>query len=257
MINNPTPTLPGYARLKEDVDKIEGFLANTSIAVWDALMAYQESRYVTGHLGEIGVYKGKSATILARHQRANEELWLIDFSNFLDEAKTNLSPLARHDIRYIKQKSVEIFRHPELAQHRRTFRWFHIDGEHTGQAVATDLALAHDLLADDGIICIDDFLNPAYPQITAATFAFLQANRYDLTMFACGYNKGYLARPTYARHYLTMIRDTLATELTARGVNDFTLWKTAPSQDYDCWGIHFRYGDRDYRGLDSNPDEIC
>jgi hypothetical protein len=257
MSNHLTPPLTAYAHMKADVDKIQGFLANTSIAVWDAFLAYQESNFVFGHIGEIGVYKGKSATILARHQRANEELWLIDFSDFIDEAKANLSASAQHEIRYIKQKSVEIFRHPDLAQRRRTFRWFHIDGEHTGQAVATDLALAHELLADDGIICIDDFLNPAYPQITAATFAFLQENRYNLTLFACGYNKGYLARPTYARHYLKMIRETLATELRARGVNDFTLWKTSPSQDYDCWGIHFRYGDLDYHGLDSNPDEFC
>lgn len=248
---------PRFNRIKSDVLNVPGFMADTSIAVWDALLAYQETRYITGHLGEIGVYKGKSATLLAHHQRANEQLWLIDFSDFIDEARANLTPLAQHEIRYIKQKSVDLFRSPEFALHRRTFRWFHIDGEHTGQAVATDLTLAHELLADEGIICIDDFLNPAYAQITAATFAYLQAHRFELTLFACGYNKGYLARPTYARHYLEMIRNSLATELRARGVTDFTLWKTSPGEDFDCWGIHFRYGDRDYRGLDSNPDEFC
>ncbi|SDS27168.1 class I SAM-dependent methyltransferase [Opitutus sp. GAS368] len=248
---------PRYPQIKADVDRVEGFLADTSIAVWDSLLEYQKTRYITGHLGEIGVYKGKSATILAHHQCSGEELWLVDFSNFIDEAKINLASITPNEIRYIKQKSVELFRSPDLATHRRTFRWFHIDGEHTGQAVATDLAIAHELLADDGIICIDDFLNPAYPQISAATFAFLQAHRFELTLFACGYNKGYMVRPTYARHYLQMIRDTLAKELRARGLDNFTLWKTSPGADFDCWGIHFRYGDRDYRGLDSNPNEFC
>jgi predicted O-methyltransferase YrrM len=246
-----------FEKIRSDVSKVDGFMADTSVAVWDALLEYQERHHVTGHLGEIGVYKGKSATIMAYHQRAGEELWLVDFSNFLDETKVNLASLARHEIRYVKQKSVELHRNTELLSRRRTFRWFHIDGEHTGQAVATDLSIAHELLADDGVVCIDDFLNPAYPQITAATFAFLQAHRFELTLFACGYNKGYLARPTYARHYLRMMRESMATELRARGIDNFTLWKTSPGEDFDCWGIHFRYGDRDYRGLDSNPDEFC
>ena len=246
-----------FTRIKSDVDKVQGFLADTSVAVWDALLEYQKARFITGHMGEIGVYKGKSATILAHHQCPGEELWLVDFSDFIDEAKINLAPIASHEIRFIKQKSVELFRSADLAAHRRTFRFFHIDGEHTGQAVVADLTLAHELLADDGVICIDDFFNPAYPQITAATFAFLQAHRFELTLFACGYNKGYLARPTYVRNYLQMIRDSLAKELRARGLDNFTLWKTSPGEDFDCWGIHFRYGDKDYRGLDSNPDEFC
>ena len=67
---------------------------------------------------------------------------------------------------------MELNRSPELMQHRRSFRWIHIDGEHTGQAVGNDLAIAHELLADDGIICIDDFFNPAYAQVSAASFPF-------------------------------------------------------------------------------------
>jgi hypothetical protein len=113
------------------------------------------------------------------------------------------------------------------------------------------------LLADEGIICMDDFFNPAYPQVTAATFSYLQSRRHELMLFACGYNKGYLARPNFVRHYMEMIRYSLAGELRKRGVTDFTLWKTAPTDDYNCWGIHFRYGDSDYRGLDSDPKIFC
>ena len=252
-----SPSSPHFTLIKNDVAKIEGFLADTSIAIWDAFLEFQKAQYIVGHLGEIGVYKGKSAIILAHHQAASEELWLVDCTDFIDEAKANLTPIAQQEIRYIKEKSVTLHRGSDRLAFRRTFRWFHIDGEHTAQAVASDLAIAHELLADEGIICIDDFLNPAYPQITAATFAFLQSHPHDLTLFACGYNKGYLARPMQARHYSEMIRTSLAAELRKRGITDFTLWKTSPSSDFNCWGIHFRYGDRDYRGLDSTPDELC
>jgi hypothetical protein len=245
-----------FARIQSDVDKIGGFLATLNIAVWDAFLGYQESICTAGHLMEIGVYKGKSAAILAHHQRAGEQLWLVDSSHFIDEARANIGHLSPHEIRYLKQKSVDLHRNTELSSLCRSYRWIHIDGEHTGQALATDLALAHTLLADDGVICIDDFFNPAYPQVAAATFSFLHSHPFDLTLFACGHNKGYLARPTYARHFSLMIRSSLAAELRQRGFSEFTLFKTSSADDYNCWGICQRFGDRDYYGLDANPDEF-
>jgi hypothetical protein len=86
------------------------------------------------------------------------------------------------------------------------------------------------LLADDGIICVDDVLNPAYAQVSAAVFSFLQAKRFDLTIFACGYNKGYPARPTYARHYMQMIRSSLRAALRERGLNGVYLIQDIPNR---------------------------
>lgn len=253
----PLQSTPRFARIQSDVDRVEGFLAAINVAVWDVFLEYQETHQIVGHLGEIGVYKGKSAIILAHHQQAGEQLWLVDIYDLMDEVKKTIDPITSHEVRYLKQKSVTLSRSLDMLSHRRSFRWMHIDGEHTGQAVATDLVLAHGLLADEGIICVDDFFNPAYAQVTAATFAFLETNRFDLTLFACGQNKGYLARPTYARHYMDMIRSSLAAGLHARGFTDFTLFKTSPVNDFNCWGIGQRFRDRDYYGLDSNPDELC
>jgi len=253
----PLHSIPRFAHLQSEVDKVEGFLANINVAVWDVFLEYQETHQVVGHLGEIGVYKGKSAIVLAHHQRAGEQLWLVDIYGFMDEVKKTIDPLTTHEVRYLNQKSVMLYRSLEMLSSRRLFRWMHIDGEHTGQAVAADLALANGLLADEGIICLDDFFNPTYAQVTAATFAFLENNRFDLTLFACGHNKGYLARPTYARHYMQMIRSSLGAGLHERGFSEFTLCKTSPADDFNCWGICERFVDRDYYGLDPNPDEFC
>jgi hypothetical protein len=85
---------PRFAQLQSnvDIDKIGGFLARITIAVWDALLEYQENHYVSGHLGEIVFYKGKSAAILAHHQRAGEQLWLVDFTDFIDERLVRCVP---------------------------------------------------------------------------------------------------------------------------------------------------------------------
>ena len=37
---------------------------------------------------------------------------------------------------------------------------------HRASTVANDLALANELLSDYGVICLDDYLNPMYPQLT-------------------------------------------------------------------------------------------
>lgn len=134
------------------------------------------------------------------------------------------------------------------------FRWIHIDGEHTGHAVANDLTLANDLLSNEGLMCIDDFFNPAYPQISAATHMWLANHPFELELILCGDNKAYLSRPTYAYKYMEPIRHQLSPELKTRGYTGFTLFKTPPTGDSNCWGIGSRRGDRDHCGPDADPD---
>jgi Methyltransferase domain len=253
----PSTSIETFLRIQRDVERIDGFLDPINVAVWDAFLTHQELRGIPGNLMEIGVYKGKSAAILAHHVRAGEFLWLVDFSEFIEEAKVHLATISQGNVRYVKELSVLLHRDASLVPLRRSFRWIHVDGEHTGQAVSSDLSVAHELLGDTGIICLDDFFNPAYPQITASAMAFLQAHRFDLVLFACGYNKGYLARPTHARHLSALIRSSLADALHARGFSEFTLFKTAPADDFNCWGISHRFRGRDYYGLDSDPNDIC
>ena len=93
---------------------------------------------------------------------------------------------------YIRDFSQNLHGHPALAGRDGCFRWIHIDGEHSGPAVRNDLAIAAALIAPGGIICLDDFFTPAYPQITAAVFEFLASCRDELQLFLVGYNKAYL-----------------------------------------------------------------
>lgn len=236
---------------------IEGFMEESNVAIWDSLLCLHNDICIQGNLMEIGVYKGKSASVLCQHRRPDEELWLVDFSAFIDEAQRNLSSLTPARVHFVKQRSSDLWRHEGLRAARRSFRWVHIDGEHTGSAVANDLSLASDLLADRGIVCVDDFFNPAYPQITAAVFQCLQSRPYELVLVLCGQNKGYLCRPTAARYYTDYFRNALSKDLVSRGIQYLTLFKTAPNADFAGWGIGQRAEDRDHYGLDENPDLIC
>ena len=53
---------------------------------------------------------------------------------------------------YMQEMSQFLPRHSFVREAARDFRWIHIDGEHSAQAVSNDLALAEMLLSDRGIL---------------------------------------------------------------------------------------------------------
>ena len=234
---------------------VEGFFTAQNAALWDALLSFQAGQNILGDFLEIGVYKGRSALLSALHLRDAERFYLIDGTHFLEEAEGHLAPILAHRGKYLQKMSYEIVLQ-DLQEIRHRCRWAHIDGEHTGRAVWNDLELCEQVLANDGILILDVFFNPMYPQLSEAAFSFLAQNKYKLSMFLCGWNKAYLARPLYALHYRSFVRQFLATELHHRNVHDFLLTKTATIDESGAFGICHRFTDRDYYGLDSNPDFI-
>jgi hypothetical protein len=53
-------------------------------------------------------------------------------------------------------------------------RLFHVDGEHSRHALTRDLELATAVLADGGVIVLDDMLHPGYPTLMVAVQDYLQ-----------------------------------------------------------------------------------
>jgi predicted O-methyltransferase YrrM len=255
MKNNYIKPSHQFSVYTEKKNEIEGFFTDSSAALFDIFMSFQNTQFIAGDFLEIGVYKGLSALLEALHLGENEVFHLIDSSDYLDDACNLLKPILDERIIAYKQRS-ELIDTQNSAFKKRSFRWLHIDGEHTGSALYNDLLLCEPLLSNDGILVIDDFFNPTYPQITEATFKFLNVNPYSLSLILCGWNKGYLARPLEARKYLKMIREDLGESLHNRDIHDFMICKTTTTQETSCFGIGYRFKDRDYYGLDANPDDI-
>jgi len=232
-----------------------GFFQMESAAVWDVLLSFQDHAGITGELAEVGVYHGKSASLAAVHARSDETLLLCDLA-FPEGARALIASIKADGVVYLSGSSARLVGTATFHQYARRCRWVHIDGEHSGQAVTHDLALADQWLTDAGVISCDDFMNPAYPQITAAIFHYLDQHKYELSMFLCGYNKCYLARPRATHSYLALIAHDLHRELTARGIVSLSVYKTTYPSDMNCFGVSFRFADRDYYGLDENPSRI-
>jgi predicted O-methyltransferase YrrM len=244
-----------FRRWQELTKSTNGFFMNEAAAVWDVLLEFQESR-MSGALGEIGVYHGKSASLLAQHTREREHLYLADIQEYPEATRLLERIVPRERVTFLVGRSSRL---PSLAariRHLHDFRWIHVDGEHTGEALVNDLRLASFALHDQGIICLDDFFNPMYPQVTAATFQYLAAHPHELTLVLCGHVKAYLCRPVAAATYQGHIRTALVAELARRGVREVTVFKTTTSADSPCYGIGARWKDYDYYGRDDDPDVL-
>jgi hypothetical protein len=245
-----------YEQWTKRADAVPGYFITEAAGAWDAFLDFQETSAIPGHLAEIGVWKGKSASLLALHLGAKDRLALIDLG-FPQDVRARLEGFApKGSLIYVEQRSSRPLPAALASSWPRTVRFFHIDGEHTGEAVINDLRMASDWLSDTGLICLDDFFNPMYPQLTAAVFEYLAAHRHELTLVLCGHNKGYLCRPTASHLYLGFIRSKLVKELGERNLKNITVFKTTQASDMNCFGIGARFKDLDYYGLDQDPSQI-
>lgn len=237
-------------------DNTPGWFYHESAAIWDTLLSYQEATSNTGNMIEIGVFQGKSAGMLALHRRGEETCVLVDVLPLHQVRQRIEQAVPNAKCEYMQEMSQFLLRHPFVREAARDFRWIHIDGEHSAQAVSNDLALAETLLSDRGIIVLDDFFSPFYPQITQALFRFLDANPGRLTLILCGYNKGYLCRPRAAHEYLAFIRTSFYSNLARRGSKNVTVCKTTSPADMNTFGVIDRYSNLDYRGPDWDISSI-
>ena len=246
-----------FGQYMKHFSHIEGWFQVPAIVTWDCLLDYQEGEKIAGNLLELGVWKGKAAALLALHCRPGERCLFVDPSPLLMQAKENIDRvIPGTNCQYLQETSQGLQRRSLLTAMAGTFRWIHIDAEHTVQGVMRDLAIADRLVGDRGIVTLDDFLTPAYPQVTQAIFQFLTTQPGRFSLVLCGHDKGYLCRPMAAREYLTYCRSLLYEEMSKRGCDQVTIWKTTEPADMNTFGITNKEDYAGYRGLDWDKSTI-
>jgi predicted O-methyltransferase YrrM len=148
------------------------------------LMAVQGGLGVRGHVAEIGTFEGRFFIALAHALQPGEKALGIDLFDWpnpevVDRFEANC---ARHgvpaDRRITLKADSRTMRPEDLLAHTggEPVRLFHIDGEHSRAALLRDLALATAVMADGGIIVLDDMLHPGYPTLIVAVEQHLAAN---------------------------------------------------------------------------------
>jgi predicted O-methyltransferase YrrM len=164
-------------------------------AVCSLLLEWQETRGVKGDLLEIGVWFGNGAGLLNQHRRDDEKLILVDLNKSQERFQANVAkgkPLPPEALVFYPGDSLAMRRRDALARHRDSARFLHIDGEHSFEAVVSDLDLCAELINERGIVAVDDVFTAASACVTEALYYWLARNREKLVMFLVGYQKAYL-----------------------------------------------------------------
>ena len=242
-------------RYTKDFSLLPGWFWPESAAIWDCLLTFQKEAGIQGNFLEIGVFCGKSASLSTLHARDVETCLFVDLK-IPKEVRSTINQIKSENVIYSEMPSSEIARSGILITNARSFRWIHVDGEHSGPGVMTDLDIASELLSENGVIVIDDFFSAAYPQISAAVFQWLQTKPLRFQLFLVGYNKAYMCRMSAARFYTRFIKDRLHSEMSQRISRPLTVWKSTHPSDMNCFGIWERVEEYDYRGPDWDINTI-
>ena len=210
-MNKTSISLDKY--VERSMDTVQGYLSSLDARLIARLLSYQDEHNITGHLCEIGVHHGRLFLMLALARRAGERALAVDLFED-DSINENTHHAGRNRALFanarrlgielseeetFKTSSLDIGATDILARTTGRIRFFSVDGCHLYQPVENDLRLAQSTLTVDGIIAVDDFFNPDWPDVSFATYDFLRHT--DAFVPFAITSKLYLASPAAAEKY--------------------------------------------------------
>lgn len=233
-----------------------GGMWKQSAVIISSVLDYQSGKDIDGDMAEIGVFRGYGASLFAGYLSDNEKLFLIDpyteeylyINPIINVAGENIvnqlvhlkidSMLLSRDVNYFNEYNI---------------RFFHIDGEHSYDAVMSDLKLADRCLNQNGIIVVDDFFAASCASVTHAVFDYISKSTTDLSIFLIGYNKAYLCRNRSLGFYRSLMID-LPEKLEKYGFNCM-LTSGGFSFERTYFGICERYTDKPFQEIGRYIDD--
>jgi hypothetical protein len=231
---------------------VDGFLNRKQALIWGFLLGLQDESGVGGDIVEIGVYKGRSAALLAAASAPEATIHLVDphkaeeIDELLTEVATGLA------VKYWQCSSEAAEVGAELKRLEGAVRFFHIDGRHNAAFVRRELGLASQAIGAKGLICVDDFFSDRYPEVTLGAFDFLRENQASLALVFCAFNKCYICRRDDHEFYLNAIGPALMPVMRELGFSEFTLFRSNDPEGFNCFSIGKRYQDSDTWGPDGS-----
>lgn len=188
--------------------RVQGWLLPGAVKMISAIGAVQERLQICGHVAEIGVHHGKLFILLYLHTRQNEWAAAIDLferqdlnidqsgHGDKDRLITNLQKHAGTDrviIHAGDSTSLNGLALMDLVG-GTPFRMISVDGGHTPEITAKDMATAEEALAEDGVVILDDCFNENWPGVSEGVHRHFQISR-SIVPIATGGNKTLFSRP--------------------------------------------------------------
>jgi hypothetical protein len=192
---------------------VDGWLRTEAARVVVALSERQRSLGVAGGVAEIGVHHGKLFILLYLLCQASEKAVAIDL---FEDQHLNIDNSGSGDLARFRRNLAHHADSARLVLHQGNsmdlsgaaltrlaegpLRFVSVDGGHTAEITAHDLATAEAAIADGGIIVVDDVFNEQWPGVGDGVRRYFE-RRPNLVPFALGANKTYFCRPTHRDIY--------------------------------------------------------
>jgi len=161
---------------------VRGMSSHFAATICAYLVHRQTELGISGGIAEIGAFEGRFFIALALGLANGERAVAIDRFDWPDADTINRfhDNCARHGLDRRRYRAIKADSRALTADALRSsddgseFRFVHIDGEHTDESLARDLALAHAVLHPQGILCLDDMLHPIYPFLIETVGRYLR-----------------------------------------------------------------------------------
>lgn len=181
----PDAGIPAVDRyLADGYESVVGMSSRFAAAVTCGMLRIQSELGVAGPIAEIGTFEGRFFIAMAHALRPGERALGIDLFDWpnpqvIDRFEANCLKHGVSPERRVTWKADSRTMTPEELLARlggERPRLFHIDGEHSRDALSRDLKLATAVMAPQGLIVLDDMLHPGYPTLMVAVQQYLEAN---------------------------------------------------------------------------------
>jgi hypothetical protein len=201
-------------------DSVQGWCDRNLFEIVDLLNNVDINKQ--GGCLEIGVHHGKFYILLNSVIEPNSNSYALDvFDNqslnidrsgmgSLEAFNNNLIKYDRHkggNSKIVIGDSTDPLIIKSFHESDVPFRFISIDGGHTAEHTVSDLALANNLISNQGVVILDDILNYHWLGVIEGTVAFLNSKP-TLVPFAIGHNKLLFAKLSFKSYYLNIFNQS-------------------------------------------------
>ena len=205
------------AYLEHGHELVKGWLFPGAPQAIVLLSDEQRRSSLSGGVAEIGVHHGKLFILLYLLTSADERAVAIDLfsdqdlnvdgsgAGDLELFKRNLRRHADTNRLIVHQgDSTQLTAEHLLKLGQGPFRLISIDGGHTAEITAHDLATSEGALAEGGVIILDDCFNEMWPGVTTGVHHYFSQPR-TIVPFAIGANKTFFCHAAFAQQYAAVL----------------------------------------------------
>ena len=209
--------LETYMKALGTADLIDGWMSHVHTWAANFMTLHQHSLGIYGAVGEFGVWKGKLFLGMAGFAHPEEPLlaadWFTDateegyLKGFVANVRTYLGAAGLAST-LIYQGNTMALSPKWFADHRLPlFRMLSVDAGHSQEAVLRDLNLAGCLIADGGVVIVDDFgfhVDSDWMGVNTAVYHFV-LDQTRLVPFLYADNKLYLTTASHQEQYYNLL----------------------------------------------------